>query len=516
MTRSLVRAAALALLMGVPAAAMAEDLSIGMSTTPTTLDPHEDSNAPNNAVGRHIWDALVNLTATSANEPDLAESWEMVDETTWRFKLRQGVTFHDGSEFNADDVVASITRARDKPSQAFASYTRNIASVTAVDPYTVEIKTETPDPMLLNSVGRLRIISADCAAATVQEFDSGKCAVGTGPFVFKSFTPGDRVELARNENYYAGPSEWENVTLRFLPDDGARLASLLSQELDIIETLPADGMARVEGNDQLQVINGLSNRLVYMGVDVAREPSPFVTGTDGKNPLKDERVRRAMLMAINRDLIVERVMQKNGTVADQFVAEGYLGFSPAIKRVAYDPEGAKALLAEAGYPNGFGLTLHGPAGRYVKDSEVLQAVGQMLARVGIQASVEVMPWSMFSERSTNRDFSMYLSSWGVNSGEVSNPAISLIETRDADKGTGRYNSGGVSDPEIDALLDQVATLVDETARKPVLEQISDLTFDRLWILPLHFENVVLGARTGLTYEPRGDKYTLAYYVRSAQ
>ncbi|MBX5186227.1 ABC transporter substrate-binding protein [Rhizobium sp. NZLR5] len=507
--------------IAIPAMVVAQEtpLTIGMSTTPTTLDPHEDSSAPNNATSRHIWDSLINLTGTSANAPELATEWKVVDPTHWEFKLRKGVKFHDGSEFNADDVIASLLRARDKPSQSFASYTRNIVNVTATDPYTIVVETKVPDPILLNSVSRIRIISADCKEAPVQDFDNGKCAIGTGAYSFVSYSPGSNLTLKRNDSYFAGPSHRSNVTLRFLPDDGARLASLLSNEIDIVETLPADGMARVEASDNLQVINGLSSRFVYLGLDVSRDVSPFVKAADGsdldKNPLKDEQVRRAMLMSINRPAIVDRVMQKNGTVADQFVDQGYAGYSEKVEKVGYDPAAAKALLAEAGYPDGFSLTLHGPSGRYVKDAEVLQAVGQMFTRIGIKSKVEVLPWSMYSEAYSKGAYSTYFGSWGVNTGETTNPTVALVATRDEKKGTGRYNGGGVSDPQIDEVLAKASSTLDEAARAPLLQELSIETFNNLWLLPMHYENVVLGAKKTVSYTPRGDKYTLAYDVKPA-
>jgi len=508
--------------IAMPANLMAQEtpLVIGMSTTPTTLDPHEDSSAVQSATSRHIWDSLINLTATSGSDPELATEWKNIDPTHWEFKLREGVKFHDGSEFNADDVVASLLRARDKPSQGFASYTRNIANVTAKDPFTVIVETKTPDPLILNSLSRIRIISADCKDASVQEFDSGKCAIGTGAYSYVSYAPGSNLTLKRNDDYFPGASHWSNVTLRFLPDDGARLASLLSNEIDIIEALPADGMSRVEGNDRLQVINGQSSRLVYMGVDVERDVSPFVKAADGsdldKNPLKDLNVRKALLMSINRPAIVDRVMQKNGTVADQFVAEGYAGHSDKVEQVGYDPEAARALLAEAGYPDGFSVTLHGPAGRYVKDAEVLQAVGQMFTRIGVRSRVEVLPWSMYSDNYSKGTYSVYLGSWGVNTGETTNPTVAVVASRDDEKGTGRYNGGGVSDPKIDETLAKAAGTLDEAERLPLLQELSEQTFNNLWILPMHYENVVLGAKKTVTYTPRGDKYTLAYEVKPAK
>ncbi|MDN5788191.1 ABC transporter substrate-binding protein, partial [Pseudorhodobacter sp.] len=442
---------ALGMSSALPMAAFAQEakFKLGMSTTPTTLDPHEDSSSPNNAMSRHIFDSLINRGGAAENKPQLATEWKVIDDTHWQFTLREGVKFHDGSAFDSSDVVASLLRARDKPSQGFASYTRNIANVTAPDAMTVIVETTSPDPMILNSLSRIRIISADHATDDVQAFDSGAAAIGTGPFKFSSFAAGDRLELVRNDDYFDGPAAWSDVTLRFVPDNGARLASLLSGDLDLIEALPAEGVERVEASDTLKVIRGQSTRIVYLGIDVSRDDSPFVKAKDGSplgsNPFKDERVRKAMLMAMNRDAIVDRVMQKNGTVADQFVAEGYFGHSDKVEKIKYDPEAAKALLADAGYPDGFALTLHGPSGRYVNDSEVLQAAGQMLTRIGIDASVEVLPWSMYSDKYSEGEYSMFLGSWGVNTGEASNPALALVQTKDADKGTGRYNGGGISE-----------------------------------------------------------------------
>ncbi|WP_407946729.1 ABC transporter substrate-binding protein [Pararhizobium mangrovi] len=511
----------LAAAASMPGLAKAKDtaLTIGVAAPFTTLDPHEQSNSPNNATSRHIFDSLINRGGKAENNPQLATNWNNTDDTHWEFVLRKNVKFHDGSDFTAKDVVASLLRARDKPSQSFASYTRNIKQVTAKDPHTVVVETTVPDPMILNSLSRIRIISAKYAKADVSEFDSGKAAVGTGPFKYKSYMPGDRLVVTRNEDYFAGPAHWSLVTLRILPDNGARLANLLSGDADLIENLPAQGIDRVKGSSKFDIIRGQSTRLVFLGMDIERDKTPDITAKDGspldKNPLKDERVRRAMLMSINRKAIVDRVMEGNGTVAHQFVAEGYAGHSDDVEPVKYDPEQAKKLLDEAGWKDGFRLTLHGPSGRYVDDSQVLQAVGQFLARIGIETKVNVMPWAVYSEKYNDKLYGVYLASWGINTGEVSNPALALVAKRDSKAGTGRYNAGGVDDPRLNALIKEATRTLDEKKRTPLLEEVSEITFNNLYLLPMHYENVVMGAKKTIKYEPRGDKYTLAYEVKPA-
>jgi len=235
----LLRGAAFTLLTAAAVPAMAQDpsLNVGLAAPITSLDPHQDSNSPNNAASRHIFDSLISRGGRAENNPQLAESWQVVDDTHWQFTLRKDVTFHDGSKFDADDVVASLLRARDKPTKAFAAYTRNIKDVVAKDPYTVVVETTKPDPLILNSLSRIRIISSDYANASVADFESGKAAIGTGPFKFAGYTPGDRIELVRNDKYFVTPSPWDKVTQRIVTEDGGRLASMVAGDMDLIENI---------------------------------------------------------------------------------------------------------------------------------------------------------------------------------------------------------------------------------------------------------------------------------------
>ena len=493
-------------------------LRIGMAAPNTTMDPHQFSNAPNNAVASHIFDALVTNDATSRSTPGLAVSWRVLDDTHWEFALRADATFSDGTPFTAADAIASLRRATELPGVgSFRTYTRTIRAMQAPDPHTLRIETTGPDPLLPNSLSRIRIISARFKDAATSDFNAGPAAIGTGPFVLRQYVPGSRVVLARNDRWWGMQPPWAEVVLQIASDPGGRLASLLAGDLDIIEAVPAEGTPRVEADARFQLIRGLSSRLVYMGMDQARDVSPFVAGPDGKplerNPLKDLRVRQALNLAINRQALVDRVMSGNAVAAGQFLPKGAPGTAPDIDPTSYDPNRAKALLAEAGYPQGFRLTLHGPNDRIINDSKIVQALAQMFTRVGVETRAEVMPWSMFANRTVRAEFSAFLQSWGVNTGETSNPLTAVLATYNVQAGTGVANDGRYSNPALDALLAQAMRTLDEAARNEVLAHASSLAFHDLAILPLHHELSVWAARKPLTYATRADQYTLAVGVR---
>ncbi len=489
-------------------------LRIGLAAPNTTMDPHLQSNAPNNAVASHIFDALVTNDEQSRSAPGLAESWRVVDDTHWEFRLRQGVRFTDGAPFTAADAIASIKRATDLPSTAsFRTYTRGIKTMSAPDPHTLLIETHTPDPLLTNSLSRIRVISARFADAPSSDFNSGKAAVGTGPFVFKEYVPGSHVALARNEGWWGKKPVWTEVVLRTVTDPGSRLATLLAGDLDLIESVPAQGSERLKADARFHLIRGVSSRLVYIGMDQKRDVTPFITDKDGKplatNPLRDLRVRQALDCAINRQALVERVMEGNAVAASQYLPTGSPGTAPGLEPTKYDPARAKALLTQAGFPQGFRLTVHGPNDRYVNDSRIVQAVAQMLTRVGIETKVEVMPWAVYAGRSANGDFSVFLASWGVNTGETSNPLSATAATQDKPAGLGIANDAGYSNPAVDAKLKQALRTMDDAVRNAMLGEACAIVFHDEAILPLHHEVTVWGARKDISYATRADQYTLA-------
>ena len=297
-----------------PAATPTDTLRIGTAAPVTTLDPHLQSNAPNNALASHIFDALVTNDDQLRSRPGLVQSWRTLDDTHWEFTLRPGIRFTDGAPFTAADAAASLQRATDLPSTAsFRTYTRTIKHIDASDPAILRIETHAPDPMLPNSLSRIRIIRAAFAAAPSPEFDAGRAAIGTGPFTLREYVPGSHIALARNDGWWGPKPEWSTVILRTVSEPGSRLATLLAGDLDLIEAVPAESAARLTADPHFHLVHGTSSRLVYLALDQHRSQTPFITAKTGqplpRNPLLDLRVRQALDTAINRPAIVGRVME---------------------------------------------------------------------------------------------------------------------------------------------------------------------------------------------------------------
>ncbi|WP_298843642.1 ABC transporter substrate-binding protein [uncultured Roseobacter sp.] len=500
-------------------AALAEKLTIGLASEPTSLDPHFHNLGPNNAMSVHIFDRLIAQDEKQRLSPGLAVSWKPVDDLTWEFKLREGVKFHDGSDFTADDVVCTMERAPDVPNSpsGYGTYLKG-KEVIKIDDYTVHFKTEAPYPLMGNDISTIPVISElGCNSAT-EDFNAGTAAVGTGPFKFQSYTPGESIVLVRNDDYWGDVPAWSEVEFRPITSGPSRVASLLAGDVDMISGVPTTDIATLEGNADIQLSQGVSNRVIYLHMDQFRENSPFVKangGGDIKNPLMDVRVRKAISMAISRDAIVDRVMEGVALPAGQLLPEGFFGVSDKLDVVAYDPEGAKALLAEAGYPDGFELTIHGPNDRYINDAKIAEAIAQMLTRVGIRTAVETMPRSVYFGRASKGspeglpEFSFILVGWGAGSGEASSPLKSLIHTYDKDAGFGSSNRGRHSDPETDALIEEALRTVDDEKRQDLLAQATERAIENVAIIPTHFQVNTWAARKGLSYVARTDEYTLA-------
>src|SRR5687768_881040 len=304
----------LAFLTAFASAALAQDLRIGLASEPTAMDPHYHNLSPNNSLLSHIFESLVGQDERQRLTPDLAESWKAIDATTWEFKLRKNVRWHDGTPFTAEDVIFSFERAPNvegSPS-SFGIYARG-KQFTKVDDHTVHIKTAAPYPLMPNDVSQVFIVSKKHGqGAKTPDYNSGKAAIGTGPYKFVEYTPGNRIVMQRNDQYWGEKSPWQRVTFRGIKSDPSRVAALLAGDVDLIDEVPATDMARLKKDPKVTISQTVSNRIIYLHLDHFRDDSPFVQAKDGgaiKNPLRDRRVRKAISMAIDREAIISRVMR---------------------------------------------------------------------------------------------------------------------------------------------------------------------------------------------------------------
>ena len=511
-----------------------EELKIGLSAEPSAIDPHFHNLTPNNSLLKHIFDRLTDQDENQAVRPGLAVSWRNVDESTWEFKLRPGVTFSDGSAFTANDVIYSFCRAprvENSPS-SFAIYSRAVTAMTAPDPLTLRMTTAGPYPLLPNEASTIAILSAkangagdvtfdrqDCkgvgAYPKTEAFNSGAAAIGTGPYKLARFTKGDRIVLERNDRYWGEKPSWQRVVFRPITSAGPRVAALLSGDVDLIENVPIQDLERIRANPDFKVVQGLSARVIYLHFDYVDDTPPGVAGTDGKNPFRDRRVREAISKAIDRDAIVARVLGGVAVAAGELLPPTMFGANKDMKAPKADVEGAKNLLAEAGYPGGFSLVLATPNDRYVNDAQVAQAVAQMLARLGLKVSVDAMTSSQFFAKRTRREFGFWLAGWISDTGEMSAQIKPLAATPNRDKGWGTTNPGGYSNAQVDALLEQALGTIDDAKRAALLAQASRVAMADYGVLPLHFEMTTWAMRKGLGYRPRVDQATQATMVKRA-
>jgi peptide/nickel transport system substrate-binding protein len=518
--RALPFAAALLLLSH---AGFAADLRIGMAADVTSIDPHQVNIAPNNAVAWHVFDALTLVDADTRLVPGLATSWRAVDSTTWEFKLRRGVKFHDGSDFSAEDVVFSMDRAAELGAKGgqFAQFVKPIVSKQIIDPYTIRFKTATPYAMVPYDLNSIYIVSRKAAAgAGTEDFNSGKAAVGTGPFKLAAFKRGDRVELVRNESYWGAADNktaaWDKVSLRILPNDPARTAALLSGDVDAIENIPTADAARFKSNSNFRLEQKVSWRTIFFHLDQYRDAPPGVTDKNGKplgkNPFKDARVREAIAMAINRQAIVARAMEGFALPASNIVAPPVFGHDASLKPAAYDPEGAKKLLAAAGYPDGFSIVLAAPNNRYVNDDQVAQVVAQMLARAGIAvARVETHPAATYFTKARNGDFGFAMLGWGSFSGDLA--LRTLVASVNPEKGYGTWNWGHYSNAKVDQLVSQALGAVDPAKREVVARDAMGIAMRDYAVIPVHHQIASWAMKKSLAYTPRTDEFTFAHQFR---
>ena len=518
--------------------ATAQALRIGLASEASSADPHFHNLGPNNQLRRNVFESLVDTDAAQQLGPLLAESWAPLDETRWQFNLRKDVKFSDGSTFDAYDVIYTVCRipgVPDSPS-LLTTYTKAIKGFEVPDPHTLIVKTAAPYPLLPTEMSTFGIISAkangvdgpsiqfspdgcgDLAYPATQAFNDTSAAIGTGPFLLESYRRGESVVLVRNPDYWGEPAHWERVTMLPLTSAGPRVAALIAGDVDLVENPPLQDLERLRADTSLRVVQGISNRVIYIHMDHEKVPSPMIRGTDGKNPLQDKRVREALSISINRDAIVGRIMGGVAVAAGELLPPGMFGAHDEgdLPPNAYDPDRARALLAEAGYPNGFGITLGTPNDRYINDAQVSQAVAQMWTQIGVETDIDASTASTFFSRRNAQEFSAYLAGWGAGTGEMSSPLKALVATLDKSRGYGGTNAGRYSNPAMDEVLTEALRTVDDNARQALLRKASRMVMEDFGIIPLHYEVSPWAMKATIDYTPRADQYTLPYRVRPAQ
>lgn len=490
-------------------------LRIGMSADVTTFDPHFVAAQPNLNAQFHVFDALVQVDTRGRIAPGLAESWRTANPLTWEFKLRKGVRFHDGTELTADDVIYSLERPLNIQGSpgGFATYVRPIVKREAINRYTVRLTTGAPYGPLLQDLAQVMIVSRRAAEGSAsRDFDSGRAAIGTGPYRLVQYVRADRIELARHEHYWGGATPWERVTLRILPADPVRTAALLAGSVDVIENVPPADLPRLQRASDLHLERTTSWRTLLLHLDVASDRPASITDHRGAplqaNPLRDIRIREAISLAIDRKALVDRILEGMGVPAAQVVSPSVFGHDATIEPPAYNLERARQLLQEAGYPEGFRIRLGAPNNRYVNDEQVAQACAQLLARIGIRADVDVMPLSIYLTRARRRDFGLALLGWGSLSADLA--LRSLAATPDRNRGYGAWNWGGHASRTLDDKIVRALNTVDERAREKLAQQAAVQAATEVAFVPLYYQVAVWAMRSDIRYAPRADEFTFAH------
>ncbi|MEI6158980.1 MAG: ABC transporter substrate-binding protein [Roseococcus sp.] len=506
------------------AAALAGSLAIGSAQANlfrwandgdvNSMDPYTRSETFLLTFNANIYEPLIRRDRNLRLEAALAERWEQADPLTWRFHLRRNVRFSDGSPFTADDVVYSIARGRG-PGSNVSAYFAAVAEVRKVDDFTVDLVTRVPSPILPEELTSFGIMSkawlernnaqrvADLTSR--EENFATRNTMGTGPFVLVSREPDRRTVLAPNPLWWDTPTHnLTRVEFNVIANDATRVAALLSGEVDMVYTVPPQDMERIGRTPNLRVIQGPELRTIYLGMDQNRAEL-LKSDVRGRNPFQDVRVRRAMYQAIDIQAITTRVMRGQARATGQIFGPGVNGFLEANDtRPTLDLDGARRLLTEAGYPNGFGVTMDCPNDRYVNDEAICTAIVAMLARIGVRVTLNAQTRArFFAEVNAPRyNTSFYLLGWTPNTYDAHNALFNLAGTRDGTRGV--FNNGGYSNPAFDALVAQIEVETVPARRQELITQATRLLQSDVAYIPLHQQQVVWAARTNVTLVQQAD------------
>ena len=461
-----------------------------------TLDPHSQNHATTNAILQHTYEGLTRYTKDYKIEPALASSWQQMSDTHWRFNLRKGVKFHDGSPFTADDVVFSFGRINQKQG-TMQIYVTGVKEIKKIDDHTVDFILTGPVPILLRNIRDFRIMSKSWAekhrAENVQDYAkkeetyASRNTNGTGPYIIKGWEPDKAITFVHYKGWW-GKLDGNVTEAVYNPikSDATRVSAMLAGDVDMITEVPVQDVERLRKASNVKVLDGHEVRTIFIGMDQHNDELKY-SDVKGKNPFKDVRVRQALNMAVDREAIKRVVMRGLSIPAGIMIAPGVHGHSKDIDRVIkVDPNGAKKLLAEAGYPNGFEFTLDCPNNRYVNDERICQALVGMWAKAGIRVKLNAMPFANFIPKILNFDSSAYLLGWGVATFDGLYTLQSLVRTKTTGA-DGNFNLGRVSDPKLDNTIDAIKIATDPKARDALLREALVKTRDMHYYVPLHHQ-----------------------------
>ena len=510
---------ALFLAAGVPHAG-AETFRWAGQTDPSTMDPHAAAVAPVLSFLNNVYEGLVRRGPDMAIEPSLAVSWEPLEaEPGWRFHLREGVTFHDGAAFTADDVQFSYERAITEQSDVGAWFA-SVTEFRVVDDTTVEFVTDAPNPLFPESIANFLIMDRDWAEANgamlparEEESFATLNANGTGPFRLAEREPGIRSVLEPNADWWdVAQHNLTEVVFTPISVSSTGVAALLSGEIDFFEPVPLQDVGRVDGTDGFSVLQGPEARVIFLGFAHDRD-SLHTSDLEGVNPFQDARVRRAIYHAVDAAPIVATVMRGAAQPAALLVGPGMGGYAADLdERLAHDPDRARELLAEAGYPDGFRFGLRCPNDRYINDEEVCTAVTGMLDRIGLDVDLITMPVAGYWDELRAGNYDMYLLGWSPGTFDVEHPIRFLLHTPDPDRRLGSWNFGGYSNPRVDELLPQIQTELDPATRQAMIDEIHTIVRDDAVYVPIHVQPLVWAMRDGVEVLQRPDNFFMLRYV----
>jgi peptide/nickel transport system substrate-binding protein len=513
-----VTTAALALSLGAGTAS-AEVLRWSSQGDIVTFDPYAHTESFTSSVLHHVYEPLVRRARDLSIEPALATSWEVIAPNRWRFALREGVTFHNGNPFTADDVVASLNRLLDENARARG----NVSTVTAVekvDEMTVDFVLDGPYPLLLNDLSGVFIMDEEWMAANdalmpgnistgVTSYASTN-ANGTGPFVLESYSPDVATIMTANPNWWDTPEHnLDGIEFRPITSDATRVAALLSGELDMIAPVPLQDIDRIDASDDFSVIQEPALRLIFLGFNY-RDELHAMPGEP--NPLKDENVRKALWHAVNLDAIQSRIMRGNSRNVGILVAPPVTGYSADIDvPLTFDPELAQSMLADAGYPDGFSTKLDCPNDRYINDEQICVAIKAMWERIGLTVDLNTESRSTYFGKVDRGEADIYMLGWATLPAMDGFSVLrAILATRDGS--SGGNNPNGLSDARIDELNAAAAVEIDEPTRQAMLTEALQIAHDKAYFLPIHQQPVAWAVRTGLDVPQFADEYVRLWFA----